>query len=83
MTEKINKLKLSIKKDEERIEALTADIKKKRNQIKELEDEQIISTCNIIKANGVNINAVLSAIKNNNTEALQRLMNNKEKNDYE
>lgn len=74
MSAHIDKLKLSVKRDEEHIQELQDGLKSKREKIKELEDAETLNNLNALKGQGLKVDDIIIAIKNKNLDALTQLM---------
>ena len=74
MSEKLEVLKASATKDEERILKLQEKLKAKRGKIKEMENAEIMNNINSLSAKGFDVKGIISAIGRHNYAALQGLL---------
>ena len=74
MNERIAKFEESIKKDEQHISKLQEGIKAKREKITELKQTELLHNLNSICAQGMAVNDIVEAIKNNDCDTLLSLM---------
>jgi len=74
LNERVAKLRESIEKDDQRITKLQDGIKAKREKITELEQTELLHNLNSICAQGMAVNDIVEAIKNNDCDTLLSLM---------
>lgn len=72
--EKINKLKKEIESDTKKLNNLKEILKNKQKQLKDLEQQQILNKINILTSKGINLDEVIDAIKNKDTQKLIEFM---------
>lgn len=76
MSERIDSLKRSVTRDEQRVQKLQETIKLRNAKIKELENAEILSNLNSLSAQGISVRNIIDAIKGRDTDTLMRLMCN-------
>lgn len=74
MSERIESLKHSVKRDELRIQKLQDTIKTRKEKIRELENAEILSNLNSLSAQGLQVQKIIAAIKGRDADALVRLV---------
>lgn len=78
MSERLEKLRDSVQKDEAKVQKLQEEIKSKKEKIKELENAEIMSNLNTLSTQGMAVNDIITAIKNKDLDVLMSLMSSKQ-----
>lgn len=74
MSERIEALKRSMERDEQRVLKLQEEIKVKKEKLRDLENTEILNNLNSLSAQGYPVGRIIDAIGNRDTDALMRLM---------
>lgn len=74
MSDRIDSLKHSVERDEQRVQKLQEAIKSRKEKIRELENSEILSNLNSLSAQGLPIPKIIAAIKGRDADALIRLV---------
>ena len=74
MSKKIESLKRSAERDEQRIQKLQESVKVRKEKIRELENEEILSNLNSLHTGGVPVREIVAAIRDRDAETLIRLV---------
>ena len=74
MSERLEKLRASAQKDEERIQKLQDGLKIKKEKIRELENTELMNSLNALSAQGMAVSDIVSAIRSRNVNVLMTLM---------
>lgn len=74
MSEKLEGMKASAEKDEQRIRQLQEKLKAKREKIRELENAEIMANLNSLSAKGFNMKEIIVAISRTDYKALKDLL---------
>ena len=74
MNEKIEKLKASIERDQQRIKVLQESITQKEKKLHQLELSEVMGKLNTIKTDRMDVLGIVEAIQNRDLESLMTLM---------
>ncbi|MEF2794465.1 MAG: hypothetical protein U0N62_03210 [Hydrogeniiclostridium sp.] len=80
-TEKMEKLRMSIEHDRQRIKALQEGVAEKEKKYRQMEMAEIEGKLNLIRADKMNVLEIVDAIQRKDLEALMTLMEGDEKNE--
>lgn len=78
MSERIESLKRSVERDEQKAQKLQENIKARKEKIKEMENEEILSDLNSLSAKGISVKKIVAAIKDRDADTLVRLVDGNE-----
>lgn len=78
MSERIETLKKSVERDEQRVQKLQEGIKAKKEKIRGLENAEILSRLNSLSAQGYPVEKIIAAIGNKDAETLMKLIKENE-----
>lgn len=78
MSERIEALKRSEERDEQKLQRLQETIKARREKIRELENEEILSNLNSLSTKGMPVKKIIAAIQDKDTSTLIELMHAEE-----
>ena len=74
MSEKLEAMKVSANKDDQRIRQLQEKLKIKRDKIRELENAEIMANLNSLTAKGLNVKGIIAAIDRKDYDTLKNLL---------
>ena len=74
MSEKLEGMKASAEKDEQRIRQLQERLKAKREKIRETENAEIMANLNLLSAKGLNVKGIIAAISQKDYDTLRNLL---------
>lgn len=81
MSEKIQKLKASIKNDKAKLETLKKEIASKEKRLKDLEMDEIMGKLNVIRSDNISVLEIVDAIQNKDINKLRELMEGEDPNE--
>lgn len=83
MSERSERLKEQIAKDEAKLLKLQEEVKVKKEKLRELENAEIMNNLNALSAQGMSVSEIVNAIRNNDIDVLVSLMASEENNNSE